>query len=590
MATLEETIVTGHQPTHNFSGCVEGVRYFSDLLLGHPGASANLYNVRGNAWNIADSAYGTVYNAKDLKDYKINDIVVFDRPGFASDQQRGIPETEQHVGIVTGFAADGTPMISHYTNHNAPFNYEPLNQVTFKQGNKTITKYTPKKVIRLNIDSSTNTPNYKQFNLNQNDNYGVNLNAAIESLQKFDSSKFDLTQDEIKNLQIATLGILGLESSFGGGSRFLLRHMDPKAWNTAKQVKNEEWAVPSIGYGSIKPEFVYQNTTYPDLTEQLKKGQITKQEYYRQTAQRTARTAYITDHAVPSKALAYNFWDIRKNHPQTTMSYTGNLVGWAGLDRRDVGQNIKKDAQLVYTQLVGLHKKYPKLSMKELVAKYRGSKLYKEDSETYDQITSKIKAGTYNPGIINRTKQRVSKIIDDLKAVKKSTQNYVIKKITPGVNFKAAFTDFNNADDLIDNSYLSSSEYTALKNVVARAIKNKKHLLGYKADDKYEAYTTKGETNSGGSSSFSTIWDNLSDPYTKLQNLLGQARITEDENNYYVEDEYDFNNAGRLQNPYEGIVKNPTPYNVVRSFGTAQGAAPGAGRKVKLTIPKAELK
>ena len=86
--------------------------------------------------------------------------------------------------------------------------------------------------------------------------------------------------------------------------------------------------------------------------------------------------------------------------------------------------------------------------------------------------------------------------------------------------------------------------------------------------------------------SVQSVANNIFDPRTRLQNLLGQARITEDENNYYVEDEYDFNNAGQAQNPFQSIVKAPTPYNVVRSFGTA----PGGGRKVRIVIPKSEVK
>jgi hypothetical protein len=89
---------------------------------------------------------------------------------------------------------------------------------------------------------------------------------------------------------------------------------------------------------------------------------------------------------------------------------------------------------------------------------------------------------------------------------------------------------------------------------------------------------------------WSSVIQNVSDPYTRLQNLLGQAKITQDEKNYYVEDEYDFNNHGTLPNPYLGIIRNPTPYSIIRSFGVTHGAAPGVGRKVKFTIPKNELK
>jgi hypothetical protein len=68
MADLNEVVVSANRPTHNFKSCVEGLRYFSDLLLGYPGASKNLYNVRGNAWELADSAFGKVFQASEMGD------------------------------------------------------------------------------------------------------------------------------------------------------------------------------------------------------------------------------------------------------------------------------------------------------------------------------------------------------------------------------------------------------------------------------------------------------------------------------------------------------------------------------------------
>lgn len=594
MALLDEVVVTAKRPTHTFNGCVEGARYMSDMLLGQPGATANLYNVRGNAWELPYSSFGQVYNAGDVKDYKLNDLVVFDRPELPSDKSKKIPSTMQHVGVVTGFAEDGTPMISHYTTPNAPLNYDPINEVVLKKGDEVITKYTPDKVIRLNISQSPKTPNYSNFTLSENDDYGVNLNEAIKSLQNFDTKKLGLSANEVKDLQLATLGIMGLESDFGGGYRFMIRNQFPDIVNTVKQIKRGKWEVPSIGYGSLKPDYVYVNTTYPDLDEKLKSGKITKKQYYDETQQRTARASQIYNF---SKLLssAYSLGEAYNYSPQTTLSYTGNLLGYAGLDKRDVGENIGIDSKLIFTQLAGLRKKYPNLSAKDLVAMYRGRKFYDEDSRKYDQITNQIKQGEYNPGFGNRLLQRISNTTDAVKGFMNQAKNEVIKEFTPGANWKAIATDVNNANDVINNSYLSQEEYDALVNTVARAKNNGKTLLGYTSDNNYEAYVpTDGMAGSGGAKgvwqSVQSVANNIFDPRTRLQNLLGQARITEDENNYYVEDEYDFNNAGQAQNPFQSIVKAPTPYNVVRSFGTAHGAAPGGGRKVRIVIPKSEVK
>lgn len=593
MPTLNEVVVTAKRPIHTFKGCVEGARYMSDLLLGYPGATANLYNVRGNAWQLPYSSFGQVYDAKNVQDYKLNDLIIFDRPAFPSDKQKGIPSSMQHVGVVTGFNEDGTPMISHYTTPNAPLNYDPINEVTLKKDNQTVTKYTPTKVIRLNIAQGPKTPNYFGFNLSENDNYGVNLNEAINSLQNFDTKKLGLTENEVKDLQLATLGLLGVESDFGGGYRSIIRQNFPNAVNLVKQIKRGNWEVPSVGYGSIKKELILNNTSYPDLDEKLKKGEITKQEYYREAKDRTARASQIYHHSKPLSFL-YSMWEANNYAPQTNLSYSGNLVGYAGLDRRDVGESIGTDARLVFTILSGLHKKHPNLTAKELVAKYRGKKFYNEDSKKYDQIVSQIKKGEYDPGFGNKLLQRASQVTDKVKNFFNSAENTVIKEVTPGANWKAIATDVNNADDTIDNSYLSPEEQYALGTIVARAINNGKNLLGYTSDNNYEAYVpTDGMAGSGGAKgvwqSVQSVANNIFDPRTRLQNLLGQARITEDENNYYVEDEYDFNNAGQAQNPFQSIVKAPTPYNVVRSFGTAHGAAPGGGRKVRIVIPKSEV-
>lgn len=594
MALLDEVVVTAKRPTHTFNGCVEGARYMSDMLLGQPGATANLYNVRGNAWELPYSSFGQVYNAGDVKDYKLNDLVVFDRPELPSDKSKKIPSTMQHVGVVTGFAEDGTPMISHYTTPSAPLNYDPINEVVLKKGDEVITKYTPDKVIRLNISQSPKTPNYSNFTLSENDDYGVNLNEAIKSLQNFDTKKLGLSANEVKDLQLATLGIMGLESDFGGGYRFMIRNQFPDIVNTVKQIKRGKWEVPSIGYGSLKPDYVYVNTTYPDLDEKLKSGKITKKQYYDETQQRTARASQIYNFS-KLLSLAYSLGEAYNYSPQTTLSYTGNLLGYAGLDKRDVGENIGIDSKLIFTQLAGLRKKYPNLSAKDLVAMYRGRKFYDEDSRKYDQITNQIKQGEYNPGFGNRLLQRISNTTDAVKGFMNQAKNEVIKEFTPGANWKAIATDVNNANDVINNSYLSQEEYDALVNTVARAKNNGKTLLGYTSDNNYEAYVpTDGMAGSGGAKgvwqSVQSVANNIFDPRTRLQNLLGQARITEDENNYYVEDEYDFNNAGQAQNPFQSIVKAPTPYNVVRSFGTAHGAAPGGGRKVRIVIPKSEVK
>lgn len=100
-------------------------------------------------------------------------------------------------------------------------------------------------------------------------------------------------------------------------------------------------------------------------------------------------------------------------------------------------------------------------------------------------------------------------------------KNEVIKEFTPGANWKAIATDVNNANDVINNSYLSQEEYDALVNTVARAKNNGKNLLGYTSDNNYEAYVpTDGMAGSGGAKgvwqSVKSVASNIFDPRTRL--------------------------------------------------------------------------
>ena len=79
----------------------------------------------------------------------------------------------------------------------------------------------------------------------------------------------------------------------------------------------------------------------------------------------------------------------------------------------------------------------------------------------------------------------------------------------------------NNANDVINNSYLSQEEYDALVNTVARAKNNGKTLLGYTSDNNYEAYVpTDGMGGSGGAKgvwqSVQSVASNIFDPRTRL--------------------------------------------------------------------------
>lgn len=316
---LDEVVITATRPKHNFKSCVEGGRYISDLILGKSGATTNLYNVRGNAWDLANTSFGKTYDATTDFNYNVGDIVIFDRPSFPSDRKRGIPTEKQHMGVISGFDNSGNPMVTHWVGSaDKYFKYEPLNNTTLKSG----VTYKPNKVIRLNRDSDLNFPKIELDSIPNNESYGVNLNNAIVKLNELNKPEFDLTKNEEVNLKLATLGLLGLESEFGGSKRFAVRSTFPEVVNLGKQLYREKSEVPSVGYGSIKPEFVYLNTSYPDLKEKLDKKEISKSEYYNQTSERTADLRNWTNYTGVIPALGYNFWFNNKYNPETNPSYT----------------------------------------------------------------------------------------------------------------------------------------------------------------------------------------------------------------------------------------------------------------------------
>lgn len=580
----------------------------TDLVLGQEGISDKVYNIRGNAWDIANSAFGKVLDPSK-GDYQMGDIIVFSRPSFASDARRGIPDQDQHVGIITGFdQRTGEPIITHYIprkNEDAPFTRQPLSQTSINLDGTTI-QYKPSKIVRLNVNSNINTPDYTKYPsarvadknwIHENENYGLNVNAAIAGLNKIQNyeQKYQITPNEDIDLKLATLAMLGLESDFGGSKRSMLRNSFPTFTNLLKELKRKSIELPSVGYGSIKPEIVFQNTSFPDLDKALKEGKITRQQHYKITHDRIATLKQVNDTSFGLQGnlmnLAFNYRFDRELKPDTRLSYQGALANYNGFDTRGVGQSIENDAQLIYSNLVGLHKKYPELSAKDLVSRLRGSKMNDIDSKKYDELIRSFTEGNYTPSLLNKVFQKVQFMRDTYEQQKRDAENKILRKIVPGANFKSAVTDFNQDRADIDENFFNKSEYNALVDLVSQAVRNNRSSLGYTTSESVQGYTPEGQALSGGTgSTFKSITKNFSDPYTRLQNMLGQASITQDKDNYYIEDEYDFNNFGSLNNVNQGIIRNPQPYAVLRSTGTVKGSAPGVGRKVKIKIPKSLIR
>lgn len=91
----------------------------------------------------------------------------------------------------------------------------------------------------------------------------------------------------------------------------------------------------------------------------------------------------------------------------------------------------------------------------------------------------------------------------------------------------------------------------------------------------------------GGHAKVESVLNAFSDPATQLAQTLGQVQVTEDDNNIYVRDSYDFNNQGSILNFKHLLYKTGgDPYGMFRGMGSMSGSAPEYGRPVNIVIPK----
>ena len=105
--------------------CVQGVCDTYDKLYGlKSGTSKARFNLTGNAWELGRNSQGVTRDFDN--DVKVGDMITFTRPVLSSDSKKGIPEKNQHVGVVVKIEK-GTPIIKHYANG---WKEEPINKVS----------------------------------------------------------------------------------------------------------------------------------------------------------------------------------------------------------------------------------------------------------------------------------------------------------------------------------------------------------------------------------------------------------------------------------------------------------------------------
>ena len=210
-----------------------------------------------------------------------------------------------------------------------------------------------------------------------------------------------LSNDEDFDLKLATMAALGVESDFGGSNRATARHFFPGLTNIVKSVKRGEPQLKSEGYISMKPNTYLQNTVYSDLQDAYTAGDLSRSELWKQTTQRTAQNAL-------------NPFSLWKGSPVggTSPSSAARTMAYLGIDPQTLARSVGDDAKILYGALVNLRKRYPDLSAKQLVEKYRGSKL----PDKYDAIVNSINEGVpYMDSWYNNLLQSINTGYDNVK-------------------------------------------------------------------------------------------------------------------------------------------------------------------------------
>jgi len=145
--------------------CVYGVySYIANTLDSKINNVRRDNNLYGNAWQLLDNTYGKFIDiSKSYDNLKSGDIISLSRESFSSDKSRGIPDKEQHVGVIRREGDD--IYVVHYVKGEGYFE-EPIDDL------KEFAIYTPSRAKRpvyktqKELDSLTQSYNTKYKDLN----------------------------------------------------------------------------------------------------------------------------------------------------------------------------------------------------------------------------------------------------------------------------------------------------------------------------------------------------------------------------------------------------------------------------------------
>ena len=589
-------------------GCAEAMR------LGY-GPWAEKMNFFGNAWDLLGSTY--TEGGVDPMKAEVGDIVPMYRDRLPSDEKNGVPSrydakkgdyvpatakerndlkytTAQHIGYVSGHTSTGVPLVTHYLGNRwvtEPITNVRLNANVRYDAPKAYKTLQSKKIytepLKFKYDDGYEANEYENLYLNY-------LKDNKKDLQK----KLFLDNNEFEDLAKICYQVMGAESSFGRSPRYLIRNAMPDG--AMKLMKNVR-ANPYKAFFALSPitlgifDKINGDNPNNDFINSLSTGMgSVKQSSFYSIGKRDPKNNKKTIKEVNADIRNGDTEEYERNQ-----TWGSRRLGDQGLDFRDA-DDPKTSFGITFTKLAEIYHRvkraHPEMSAYELrdaIAKMYngGGAKFAGYLSNLDKYATAIDGEEGYPeyGIKDKAIEKLNQIIDANKAEKKARSEglatTLAKSLPLPLNIKAFANDlFGNRKITIDNAWLREGEEDALRDVIERA------LARGSSNIEYKDYATSENANDDVGAKGGGMLDflkRMAAPSYSLKTTIGQGRISQDDDYYYVDDTFDYNDAGKSFGLLHDMnVRGWSPYNFLRSIGRNYGSPDGVGAKVHFRIKK----
>lgn len=576
ISTPSKEVEVTAKKQYDYKGCVTGLcNSLAEKNNQSVADYRSLNNLYGDAWNIIDNMYGADVDYTNPNNLKINDVVNLTREAFKSDKEKGIPETNQHVGYISKIV-NGVPYVKHYisnvgvksdgkTTYGEYFE-EPYNDIKEKY------KYTISGAKRTDSNKELD---YKDFNFKYDYNY--NPNEVERSFANLHKNKKEiqevlrLTSSEYDELSKVAYGIMGNESSFGRSSRTLYR-----------------MAIPDFVQKGVKAldDMIRDTNVYDDNINNLSQGySSTKESSLHGISKNNIDDKTNTNSKI--KEGDYSNLERTNNYLYTAFKKLG-----INPDNLENGENSGK---AILATLAWYKKRFPNATQDDLLRMYTGKKnitKYKQSFESYLKNINNNKNDnleySWDKDLYGKLSNIANKTNSNLKDVRSIIASTIRDYSPLPITANAIISDMIGGKEDITEKSLSNHTLDALKKIVKNNISNGKYILDYNSYFPELSRQDRLGMSGGGSSKLSNIekLKKMMSPEGLLQNFLGQANITNLGNGeYLITDSYDFNDKGKSFGVLDDIKKRGLdPYTIMRSLGRNYGSVDGQGAKVKIRI------